>query len=160
MEFEHINAALAVGRTARAIRREKLAENCQVTEFLAGWQKDDLGLKPAFEEFQDFLQAVPGVSLDFKARPGISYSLRAKGPGQKKRELFTLVDVVDDEPDARWLSVCFYADMVTDPDEFGDFVPQGLLGEDAICFNLDKDDAALQGYILDRLKEAAKNAGA
>ncbi|MDE5879203.1 MAG: hypothetical protein K2G99_04150, partial [Desulfovibrio sp.] len=77
---------------------------------------------------------------------------------QQGRELFVLVDVVDDEPESRWLSVCFYADMVSDPDEQGDFVPQGLLGEDALCFNLDEDSADMRDYIAARLAEAARNA--
>ena len=98
------------------------------------------------------------MGLEFKARPGISYSLRARHAAQKKRELFVLVDVVDDEPESRWLSVCFYADMVNDPDGLGDFVPQGLLGEDAMCFNLDEDSPEMREYIAARLAEAARHA--
>ena len=71
---------------------------------------------------------------------------------------FVLVDVVDDEPEARWLSVCFYADMVNDPDELGDFVPSGLMGKDACCLNLEEDDPAMRDYILARLGEAAASA--
>ena len=69
-----------------------------------------------------------------------------------------LVDVVDDEPEARWLSVCFYADMVNDPEELGDFVPSGLMGKDACCLNLEEDDPAMRDYILARLGEAAASA--
>lgn len=130
----------------------------ELESFISGWGTDNLGLKPAFLEYRDFLARYPGVSLDFKARPGVSYSLRAKHGAQKQRDLFALVDVIDDEPDSRWLSVCFYADMVADPDEFGDLVPQGLLGEDALCFNLDENGMALTSYILDRLREAAESA--
>lgn len=132
----------------------------EINDFLAAWQIDQLALKPAFTEYLDFLSAEPGVSLDFKQRPGISYSLRAKNAAQKKRDLFVLVDIVDDEPESRWLSVCFYADMVSDPDEMGDFVPAGLLGEDAICFNLDQDDIATREYIRERLQEASNKAAA
>lgn len=130
----------------------------QLEKFIDSWQTDTLGLKPAFLQYRDFLAALPNVALDFKARPGVSYSLRAKNLAQQKRDLFVLVDVVDDEPDSRWLSVCFYADMVTDPDEQGDFVPEGLLGENAMCFNLDENNPDMQAYILDRLKEAARKA--
>lgn len=132
----------------------------ELDEFIKGWQTDSLNLKPAFVEYCEMLQALPDVSFEFHARPGISYSLRAKHTAQKDRPLFVLVDVVDDEPDSRWLSVCFYADMVTDPDEEGDFVPKGLLGCDAVCFNLDEENQAMKGYIADRIKEAAKNAAA
>lgn len=129
-----------------------------IEQFLAGWQTDLLNLKPAFEEYRSFLSAWPTVELSFNSRPGISYSLRAGSPAQKGRDLFVLVDVIDDDPASRWLSVCFYADMIDDPDEFGDFVPGGLLGEDALCFNLDEDDEDLKGYIQDRIKQAAEKA--
>ena len=129
-----------------------------VRDFLDNWQADPLKVKEAFVVYKDFLVGLSGVSLDFKARPGISYSLRARHEAQRKRELFVLVDVVDDEPESRWLSVCFYADMITDPDEKGDYVPEGLMGEDACCFNLDEDDAAMRAYIAARLAEAARAA--
>lgn len=131
-----------------------------VRDFLDNWQTDPLKAKEAFVVYKDFLVGLSGVSLDFKARPGISYSLRARHEAQRKRELFVLVDVVDDEPESRWLSVCFYADMITDPDEKGDYVPEGLMGEDACCFNLDEDDAAMRAYIAARLAEAARAAAA
>ena len=130
----------------------------EVSQFTADWKADPLHVKPAFEAWGDFLADLDDVSLDFKARPGISYSLRARHAAQKARELFVLVDVVDDEPESRWLSVCFYADMVNDPDEKGDFVPQGLMGEDAMCFNLDEDSPEMRDYIAARLAEAARNA--
>ncbi|MBD5538592.1 MAG: hypothetical protein HDQ94_01130 [Desulfovibrio sp.] len=130
----------------------------EVKRFEDGWKDDPLHVKPAFEAWEQFLGGLADVSLDFKARPGISYSLRARHAAQKGRELFVLVDVVDDEPESRWLSVCFYADMVNDPDEKGDFVPQGLMGEDAMCFNLDEDSAEMRDYIAARLAEAARNA--
>ena len=129
-----------------------------VRDFLDHWQADPLKAKEAFVVYKDFLVGLSGVSLDFKARPGISYSLRARHEAQRKRELFVLVDVVDDEPESRWLSVCFYADMITDPDEKGDYVPEGLMGEDACCFNLDEDDAAMRAYIAARLAEAVRAA--
>lgn len=129
-------------------------------EFLDDWKDDPLKAREAFTAFRDFLAARPGVSLDFNARPGVSYSLRARHEAQKGRELFVLVDVVDDEPESRWLSVCFYADMVSDPEDRGDVVPEGLMDEDACCFNLDEDDPAMRAYIAARLSEAAKNAAA
>lgn len=124
-------------------------------EMLAGWNADPVAARPAFEDFAARLAETPGVSLSFKARPGVSYSLRARHAAQKTRELFVLVDVVDDDPANRWLSVCFYADMVTDPEERGDFVPKGLMGADACCLTLDEDDADMRDYIAARLAEAA-----
>ena len=126
----------------------------ELETFLESWTADPNGAKEAFIRFRDFLLTTPDVRFEFKARPGVSYSLRAANPKQS-RPLFVLVDVVDDEPEARWLSVCFYADMINDPDELGDFVPSGLMGEDACCLNLEEDDAAMRDYILSRLGEAA-----
>ena len=48
--------------------------------------------------------------------------------------------------------------MIQDPDELGDYVPAGLMGEDACCFNLDEDDDAMRAYIADRITEAARSA--
>ena len=65
-----------------------------------------------------------------------------------------LLDVVDDEPASRWLSICFYDEMVSDPGEKGDFVPGGLMGEDARCFNVDELDEDLVAYVAERIREA------
>ena len=130
----------------------------ELTAFLEGWTTDPNKAKDAFIRFKDFLLTTPDVRFEFKARPGVSYSLRAANAGNTDRPLFVLVDVVDDEPEARWLSVCFYADMVTDPRDLGDFVPAGLMGRDARCLNLEEDDPAMCDYILARLGEAAASA--
>ena len=65
-----------------------------------------------------------------------------------------MVDVIDDDPESRWLSVCFYGDDITDPDELGDLVPQGLLGEDGYCFDVTEHDARIIAYLGDRIGEA------
>lgn len=130
----------------------------EVQGFVSNWKNDPLHVKAAFEEWAQFLAGLSDVSLEFKARPGISYSLRARNAAQKERQLFVLLDVVDDEPETRWLSVCFFADMASDPEEQGDFVPGGLNGEDAICFNVDEDSAEMRNYVAERLAEAARNA--
>ena len=132
--------------------------NAEINTFIQSWCSDPTGCKTAFVEYCQWLMARPGVSLEWKARPGVSYSLRAVHEAQKERPLFVLVDVVDDDPEARWLSVCFYADMVNDPDELGDFVPQGLMGQDACCLNLEEDDAHMRAYVAQRLAEAAEAA--
>lgn len=101
----------------------------ELATFLETWTTDPNNAKDAFVRFKDFLLTTPDVRFDFKARPGVSYSLRAANAKNDERPLFVLVDVVDDEPEARWLSVCFYADMVNDPNELGDFVPVRAHGE-------------------------------
>lgn len=130
----------------------------EVRDFLQDWTIDPLHAKEAFSEFLAYLSALPQVECSFKARPQVSYSLRAAHKVNTARPLFVLVDIVDDEPQSRWLSVCFYADMVNDPDELGDFVPEGLMGKDACCLNLEEDDPAMRAYIMARLHEAAQAA--
>ncbi len=94
------------------------ALNTFITEWPASPEKN----RDVFIHLQDTLASQAGVSLDFVPRPGVTYSLRAVHVHQKNRDLFVMVDVIEDDP--RWLSVCFYGDMITDPEEQGDFVPE------------------------------------
>ncbi len=129
----------------------------QIDAWLANWTIDPMNAKNVFMTYYAWLKD-NGMTLEFNERPGISYSLRATHQNQSARPLFVLVDVVDDDAEERWLSVCFYNDMVNDPDELGDFVPQGLMGEDALCLNLDEESAEMAAYIFERIKEAAQSA--
>jgi hypothetical protein len=125
---------------------------------LENWADSSTRTKEAFTRLLAFLQQKPDLSLDFVARPGVTYSLRARHVAQQKRDLYAMVDVIDDDPADRWLSVCFYGDMVTDPEESGDFVPGGLLGEDACCFDVEELDDSVMRYVEARLEEAHTNA--
>ncbi|MBU0970804.1 MAG: hypothetical protein KKC20_09165 [Proteobacteria bacterium] len=127
-------------------------------EFIAAWKETDTRIKQAFTELMDHLNSLEHTTLEFIARPGVSYSLRPRHESQKKRSLFAMVDVIDDDPKERWLSVCFYGEMVTDPEEVGDLVPEGLLGEDGYCFDLYEYDADEINYLKQRLTQAHKNA--
>lgn len=124
--------------------------------FLEIWTNDVNDVKPLFTAMRDFLQSCDQVELDFKSRPGVSHSLRARHIAQKTRPLFVLVDIIDDDPEARWLSVCLYADLAEDPEGRGDVVPGGLFGEDACCFDIESSES--QVYMLERLREACANA--
>ncbi len=126
--------------------------------FLKEWVVDPVKCREVLLRWRSQLEAVPGVEIYCRCRPGVSFSLRAKGAGQTGRELFVMVDVVDDDPASRWLSVCFYDDLVTDPDDVGDWVPAGLNGEDAHCFNYDEESPEMEAYIAERLREAAEAA--
>lgn len=128
----------------------------ELETFLSQWEACDA--RDAFLAFRQTLEAVDGVTLDFKARPGITYSLRGAHAAQQGRELFVLIDVIDDDPEQRWLSVCFYDDLVTDAQEQGDWVPGGLMGENARCFNVDEADEDLVAYVAERIREAGANA--
>jgi hypothetical protein len=120
--------------------------------FITEWNDSPEKNRDTFLRFKEYLSKKDGVTLNFIARPGVTYSLRAVHKAQREKKLFVMVDVIEDV--TRWLSVCFYGDMITDPGEKGDFVPGGLMGEDAICFDLEEQDQALIKYIEERLDEA------
>lgn len=130
----------------------------EIDDFLEMWTVDNNEMKKAFIRLKKHLENMSGVTFAFKGRAGVSYSLRAKHENQTARDLFVMVDVIDDDPEERWLSVCFYGDLITDPQEKGDLVPDGLSGEDGYCFDLDEwnEDDVL--YLEARLSEACSNA--
>lgn len=123
---------------------------------LQEWKTDNLSMKPAFITLKKGLEKNEKAILSFHARPGVTLSLRAtvEGSAKNQKPLFTMIDIIDDDPENRWLSVCFFGEMISDPDEAGDFVPGGLLGEDAHCFDYDEPNGDLLAYINQRLEEA------
>ena len=127
----------------------------EMKDFLASWP--DSEMKKVFSRLADQVADNDDVTLTFKARPGVTYSLRGQRHGQSK-ELMTMIDVIDDDPQDRWLSVCFFAEMITDPEEKGDIVPEGLLGHDGYCFDLDSTDPEEVAYVSKRIDEAYTNA--
>jgi hypothetical protein len=135
---------------------ESEEEKREMLELLEGWKKDPQAMKDAFISLKDMVASKEDAILGFKARPGVSYSLRASIDNKEGRSwpLFVMADIIDDDPENRWLSVCFYGDMVTDPDEEGDLVPGGLLGEDGYCFDLNENDEAMVQYLGRRIDEA------
>ncbi|MFC1813588.1 hypothetical protein ACFL03_12960 [Thermodesulfobacteriota bacterium] len=132
-------------------------EFLEMSGFLEAWENDPRKMKQTFLKVIDKLRTTEGTILNFISRPGVSYSLRAslKNRHEKSQQpLFALVDIIDDDPDNRWLSICFYEEMVTDPDELGNLVPNGILGVDGYCFDLYEDDPSLASYVEDRIEEA------
>lgn len=123
--------------------------------FIGDWKETSDRNKEMFVHFKEYLGNREKVTLEFIPRPGLTYSLRAVHAEQKRRGLFVMVDVIEDSP--RWLSICFYAQMITDPEDRGDFVPEGLLGEDAVCFDIQEYDEEFIRYIEGRLDEACRN---
>ena len=128
----------------------------ELNDFIKNWKTDELNVKPAFVRLKDKLLKKKDTVLSFHSRAGITYSLRAtiNESSAKDNPLFAMVDIIDDDSDSRWLSVCFFGKMITDPDEIGDFVPEGLLGQDAHCFDYDNQDQELLLYIERRIDEA------
>ncbi len=120
--------------------------------FLADWTEDPNGVKRAFLRLREVLDSLAGATVTFVPRPPASYSLRAEP--SRGRPVITMVDVatVDGE---RFLSVCFYADTITDPEERGDLIPGGLLSQDGYCFDVDSGDDDVVSYVEARIFEAA-----
>jgi hypothetical protein len=126
----------------------------KIQDFIDAWTDDGLGLKPVFVSLFQNLRDKAQADIEFHERPGISYSLRGLRSERSERPLFVMVDVIDDAPGERWLSVCFYGETIQDPDELGDLIPDGLLGEDGYCFDISEADDRLVSYVGQRVEEA------
>ena len=124
----------------------------ELNDFIDQWPESMAECKQIFLDLRDFLHNLEKTNLEFLARPGVTYSLRGVHLEQKEKPLFVMVDVIDADP--RWLSVCFYGQMVSDPDERGDFVPGGLLGEDGLCFDIESVSDGVLEYVKQRITEA------
>ena len=130
-----------------------ITEIKEISNLLNNWTTDNNGMKIAFTGMVNLLESLEGLVYSFKSRPGISYSLRASIDNSEEK-LLTLMDIIDDDPENRWISICFYAETISDPDEEGDLIPGGLLGEDGYCFDLFENDEDSVSYIKDRIIEA------
>jgi hypothetical protein len=133
------------------------AVQAAVEVFLKSWAESPDCNKQGFVRLAEGVFGKEGVVLEFIPRPGVTYSLRASIPGHN-RPLFAMIDVIEDQP--RWLSVCFFGDLVQDPEERGAFVPGGLLGEDARCFDLETCTGEAVAYVAARVEEAYRSATA
>jgi hypothetical protein len=122
--------------------------------FLQAWGGTASPVRDFLLQLKSIVLDLNGTELDFLARPGVSYSLRGEVTVEGHARLLLLMDVADDDPANRWLSVCFYADAVSDPQGLGNLVPKGILGEDGYCFDVFEEDASLLGYLEKRVKEA------
>jgi len=124
----------------------------ELDSFLNDWTDDPSGVKKAFLRFKSVLESLGDVAVTFVPRPPATYSLRAEPP--RGRPVITMVDVASLDGE-RFLSVCFYADTITDPEERGDLIPGGLLSKDGYCFDVDSDDDDTVSYVEARIYEAA-----
>ena len=129
-----------------------------LSDVMDKWTHDETNVKDAFFRLANRFSKKDQAVLSFVPRPGISYSFRA---GIRAKDgvmtLVTLIDIVDDDPDNKWLSVCFYDDCVTDPAEEGNMVPKGVLGVDGYCFDLYENDPNTVTYLEQRIDEAYEN---
>ncbi|MCP4021069.1 MAG: hypothetical protein GY729_04445 [Desulfobacteraceae bacterium] len=130
----------------------------ELENLISNWNDTESKTKKAFTELYDHLKTLEETTFEFVARPNVSYSLRPRHTTQKNRSLFAMVDIIDDDPSERWLSVCFYGEMISDPEEAGELIPEGLLGEDGYCFDLYEYDENEVAYLKQRLSQAHENA--
>ena len=126
----------------------------ELDTFIDQWPESPDGCREVFTRLYDFLKRLADTRIEFHARPGITYSLRGIPAGSQEYPLFVMIDVIDDQP--RWLSVCFYEQMVTDDEGRGDRVPGGLLGADGLCFDVESENDELIAYLQQRIIEACE----
>jgi hypothetical protein len=142
----------------REIMTAEVSTAQEIESFLESWGGESQPMRDWYRLFYQELSSMEGVSLTFVARPGVSYSIRPVHENQTNRDKFAMVDVIDDDPSERWLSVCFYEDMITDPNQQGELIPGGLSGSDGYCFDIYDNNEELGRNILDRIKEAGATA--
>ena len=103
----------------------------EIEEFIENWREGEAWSREGFLALYRHVTAMQGVELNFVGRPGVSFSLRPRGAKQPQDGFYAIIDVIDDDPRERWLSVCFYGEMINDPESRGEVIPGGLAGADA-----------------------------
>ena len=129
----------------------------ELEALLAGWPAAQEGLKRCLLELKAAALEVPGAVLGLVSRPGVSHSLRfdlRPRPAGRERPVFFLCDVVD-LGDELMLSVCFYEDEISDPEQLGNAIPRGLFDETGYCFDAEEYDPDQIAYLTRRIAEAA-----
>lgn len=126
----------------------------EIEEFIENWREGEAWSREGFLALYRHVTAMQGVELNFVGRPGVSFSLRPRGAKQPQDGFFAIIDVIDDDPRERWLSVCFYGEMISDPESRGEVIPGGLAGADGYCFDVTGDEPALIEYLKERCSEA------
>lgn len=129
-------------------------------QYLDSWPPAQEDLKRALLELAQTAGGIEGSQASFLARPGISHSLRftlSPAPAGRQRPVFFLTDVVEFDGELL-LSVCFYADEISDPEELGNEIPEALFKETGYCFDVEDFDPDLLAYLKDRITEACRAA--
>ena len=130
----------------------------EMSGLFENWFHDPSDVKGVFIMLAGHFSSKEGSLFTFTARPGVSFSFKAfVNHGSGEDRLFGLVDIIDDDPENRWLSVCFYDETITDPRGAGNLIPEGLLKEDGYCFDLFEDDGSMISYMNRKIDEAYRN---
>ncbi len=123
-----------------------------VRELLDSWPRPQAALKEILLQLLQKAGSFSGLGLELVSRSGVSHSLRFSIA--RKRPVVFLIDLVDLGGGDLMLSVCFYQDEISDPQELGNAIPQGLFQETGYCFDVEQGDAALLPYLAARMDQA------
>ena len=138
-----------------------MGDTSGLNDLKTAWPESQSGLLQAFVELTENAKARPDTKVSLISRTGVSHSFRAaldRSSSNRERPVYFLVDVIVSEADPWFLSVCFYQDEITDPEDLGNPIPQGLFGETGYCFDVDDYEAALLTYLSQRIAEAHNRA--
>ncbi|MFH1090615.1 MAG: hypothetical protein V1742_03495 [Pseudomonadota bacterium] len=130
-------------------------------ELLDSWPEAQSQTREAFLYLVREAEARPESSLSLVSRPGVSFSFRAETDNpapDRDRPVYFLVDVIMSEAEPWFLSACFYENEITDPEELGNPIPQGLFNDTGYCFDVEDKDPHLLAYLKERLAEAHASA--
>jgi hypothetical protein len=134
-----------------------MSDPSSVQEVLAGGRPTRRAWPGPLRNLTRFAAQMTETVVEVITRLGVSHSFRAAlidPSGKRVRPVYFLVDVVVSSTDPWFLSVCYYEDKITDPEELGNPIPQGLFQETGYCFDVGAYDPELLGYLRDRLAEA------
>lgn len=125
----------------------------ELASVFENWPAGQQELVALMKELKGQALARPGAAWELVSRPGVSHSLRFTLQGSS-RPVVMLLDAAYLAADMLTISVCFYADMVDDPEEMGEEIPGGLLGQDGYCFDADEEDPGAVDYLKARVDAA------
>ena len=115
-------------------------------------------MEQTFKALKAKAEELCGVDLTVQPRPGIGHSFRGITNNQADRPVWLLLDVLEPDNEPWWLSICFFAESITDPEDLGEIIPGGLFGTDGYCFDIEKNDEQIINYLSQRLTEAWQSA--
>ena len=136
--------------------REQLEKIKGFQRVIDDWPASQDSLKHAYIELTFEVRSRSESVCEVVTRQGVTHSFRAGTSRDLKsaRPVFVLIDTVVSDVDPWFLSVCFYEDEITDPEESGEAIPGGLLGETGYCFDLEEYDEDYVAYLKTRIAEA------